>query len=93
MIKKNKPASVEQKDGFVEITFSEDMPKDVIKAQVAECQAATCECCTPEFREKVTTFDTSELNENKVKVFGTIAETEVEKNIISCAPKLKNKHN
>jgi hypothetical protein len=89
MINKNKPASVKQKEGFVEITFSENMPKEAIKAQVEECQAATCECCTPEFREKVTEFDTSELNNNKVKVYGTIAEDEVEKNIISCAPNLK----
>ena len=89
MNNKNKPAMVNQKDGFVEITFSDDMPKDAIKVQVEECKAATCECCTPEFREKVTSFDASKLDENKVKVYGDISSDEVEKNVLSCAPKLK----
>ena len=81
-------ASISKKDGFFEIEFSKQMPKDVIENQVKQCQAAKCECCTPEFRDKVTDFDVSELKEGKVKVYGEISEDEVKKNLMSCAPKL-----
>jgi len=87
------PASILQKDGFVEIEFSENMPKEAIAKQVGECQAATCNCCTPAFREKVTKFDTSKLSINKIKVYGTISKDEVKNNVLSCAPKLKEKNN
>ncbi len=90
---KKKQTSITKKDGFVEIKFSKDMPKEAIEKQVGECQAATCDCCTTEFREKVTKFDTSELSSNKIKVYGTISEDEVKSNVLSCAPKLKDKHN
>jgi|LGOV01.1.fsa_nt_gb hypothetical protein len=90
MNKKNVPATIEQKDGFVEISFSETMSKEAIEKQVGECQAATCECCTPAFREKVTEFDASELKDNRIKIFGSISEEEVKNNVLSCAPKLKD---
>jgi hypothetical protein len=89
MRNKSNSAKVKQREGFVEITFPDNTPKDAIKAQVEKCQAATCDCCTPAFREKVTEFDTSDLHNNKIKVYGTIAEEEVEKNIISCTMDLK----
>ncbi|BEP29826.1 hypothetical protein [Helicovermis profundi] len=91
MNEKKLPANITQKDGYVEIEFSESMPKDAIEKQVNQCIAETCDCCTPEFREKVVNFDVSELSFNKVKVYGTISEDEVKGNVLSCAPKLKRK--
>lgn len=40
----------------VEISFSKDIPPQVVEQQVASCQAATCYFCTPDFREKVEGF-------------------------------------
>jgi len=91
MTDKQVPATIKQKEGYVEIEFDDSMPKEAIEAQVSECQAATCKCCTPEFREKVTDFDASDLKNNKVKVYGTISKDEVEKNVFSCAPNLNDK--
>ena len=91
MDKKNEPATIIQKDGFVEISFSDSMPIEAIEKQVGECQAATCDCCTPAFREKVIKFDVSGLKDNKIKIFGSISEDEVKKNVLSCTPKLKDR--
>ena len=51
------PAVVEQKDGYIEITFSDQIPRGMIENQVRECQSGTCECCTPEFRSNVESFE------------------------------------
>ena len=32
------PATVEQKNGYVEITFSEQISRDLIKKQIQQCQ-------------------------------------------------------
>ena len=63
---------------------------EIIEEQVSSCQAATCTCCTPVFREKVEEF-TSTTSEDGVKVTikGDITEEQVKKNILGCAPKLE----
>ena len=82
------PATVEQKDGYVEITFSEQIPRDIIEKQVQECQGRICACCTPAFREKVESFEIVQDQELKVRVTGNISKDQVMENILSCAPKL-----
>lgn len=84
------PATVEQKDGYVEITFSELIPRDIIEKQVQECQGGTCECCTPAFREKVESFEVAPDQELKVRVTGDISKDQVMENVLSCAPKLRD---
>ena len=83
------PATVEQKNGYVEITFSDQIPRDIIEKQVQECQGGTCECCTPAFREKVESFEVVPDQELKVRVTGDISKDQVMENILSCAPKLQ----
>ncbi len=85
------PATVEQKDGYVEITFSELIPRDIIEKQVQECQGGTCECCTLAFREKVESFEVVPDQKLKVRVTGDISKDQVMENVLSCAPNLKNK--
>lgn len=50
------PATVVQQKGSIEITFSDDIPKELIEKQVEECQSGTCGCCTPVFRSNVKSF-------------------------------------
>ncbi len=83
------PAIVEQKNGYVEITFSGQIPRDIIEKQVQECQAGTCECCTPAFRKKVESFEVVPDQELKVRVTGDISKDQVMENVLSCAPKLR----
>ena len=83
------PVTVEQKNGFVEITFSDQIPRDIIEKQVEECQSGTCECCTPAFRKKVESFEVVPDQELKVRVTGDISKAQVMENILSCAPKLQ----
>ena len=83
------PATVEQKDGYVEITFSDQIPRDIIEKQVQECQGGTCACCTPAFREKVESFEVMPDQELKVRVTGDISKDQVMENVLSCAPKLQ----
>ncbi len=83
------PATVEQKNGYVEITFSDQMPRDIIEKQVQECQSGACECCTPAFREKVESFEVVPDHELKVRVTGDISKDQVMENVLSCAPKLQ----
>lgn len=85
----NLPATVEQKKGYVEITFSDQVPRHIIEKQVQECQGGTCECCTPAFRKKVESFEVVSAQELKVRVTGDISKGQVLENILSCAPKLK----
>ena len=35
------PATVTQQDGSIEITFSDEIPREVIEKQVQECQDGT----------------------------------------------------
>ena len=83
------PVTVEQKNGYVEITFSDQIPRDIIEKQVEECQSGTCECCTPDFRKKVESFEVVPDQELKVRVTGDISKAQVLENILSCAPKLQ----
>ena len=85
----NKLVTVEQADNGVELRFSKDIPDKLIKEQVSSCQASTCTCCTPTFREKVESF-TSENTKSGVKVTikGDITSEQVKENVLSCAPKL-----
>lgn len=86
------PANVKQGDNNVIIEFSEEIPNDVVKKQVESCEANTCTCCTPEFKEKVNSFIVIEKNNSvDVKINGSISIEEVKENLISCTPKLKNK--
>ena len=85
------PATVVQKDGYVEITFSDQIPRDIIEKQVQECQGGTCECCTPAFRKKVESFEVVPDQKLKVRVTGDISKDQVMENVLSCAPNLKNK--
>ncbi len=85
------PATVEQRNGYVEITFSKQIPKDLIEKQVQECQGGTCECCTPAFRNQIKSFEVISDEELKVRVTGDISKYQVMENILSCAPKLKKK--
>ena len=89
MKKEKKPAEITQKDGYVEIKFSEDLPKEAIKEQVSECVDETCERCSTEFRENVEGFEYSDEDDSKVKIFGKITKKDVEANVTNCAPKLK----
>ena len=83
------PATVEQKDGYVEIIFSDQIPRDIIEKQVQECQSGTCECCTPAFRKQVESFEVIPGEELKVRVTGDISKEQVMENILGCAPKLQ----
>ena len=85
-------ATVEQKNGYVEILFSDQIPRELIEKQVQECQSGACECCTPDFREKVESFEVVPDQELKVRVTGDISEEQVLENVLSCAPKF-NKNN
>jgi len=81
---------VSQKDGGVEISFSSDIPQDAVKAQVSSCQAETCTCCTPVFRENVESFTSMESADGmKVMIKGDITEDQVKENVLGCAPKLR----
>ena len=86
----NQIATVEQKNGFVEITFAEEVPQDIVKTQVSACRDETCECCTPAFREKVDDFNLVLGVDTKVQIYGSISKDEVLQNMVSCAPKLKD---
>ncbi len=88
MINEEKSAVITQKDGYVEIKFSKDLPKEAIKEQVSECVDETCECCSTEFRENVEGFEYSDEDGSKVKIFGKITKKDVEANVTSCTPKL-----
>ena len=77
------------KDG-VEMVFSKEVPVETIKKQVSSCQASTCDCCTPAFREKVESFSNEETDDGiKVKITGDITKEQVQENVMACAPKLK----
>lgn len=83
------PAVVEQKDGYIEITFSDQIPRGMIENQVRECQSGTCECCTPEFRSNLESFEIVPDDQTKVRVTGKITKEQILTNILSCAPKLE----
>ena len=83
------PATVEQKNGYVEIVFSEQIPRNLIEKQVQECRGGTCECCTPAFREKVESFEVVPDQELKVRVTGDISKDQVMENVLGCLPKFK----
>ena len=84
--------NVSQKSDGVELKFSKDIPNEVVQEQVASCQAETCSCCTPVFREKVESFTSTSTEEGiKVKITGNITAEQVEENVLSCAPKLAEK--
>ena len=83
------PATTEQKNGYVEITFSDQIPRGLIEKQVQECQSGTCKCCTPAFRKQVKSFEVIPGEELKVRVTGDISKEQVLENVLSCAPKLK----
>lgn len=80
--------NVSQKADGVELQFSKDIPNEIVQEQVSSCQAETCSCCTPVFREKVESI-TSTATENgiKVKITGDITAEQVLENVLSCAPK------
>ena len=86
----NQIATVKQQNGFVEITFAPEVPQEIVEMQVDSCRDETCECCTPAFREKVDDFSLVLDTSAKVQIYGTISAEEVQQNMISCAPKLKN---
>ncbi len=83
------PAKVEEGEGYVEITFSDDMPRKLIEKQVEECQRGTCQCCTEAFRKKVKTFEILPDSKLKVRVTGEITKEQIVENLMRCAPKLK----
>ena len=86
------PAKVTQGVNQVTIEFSEEIPKSAVREQVESCKANTCTCCSPEFKEKVDGFEMIEKNNSvDVKIKGSISVDEVKENLISCAPKLKDK--
>ena len=83
--------NVVQKDNAVEIEFSKDLPEEMIEEQVSSCQASTCTCCTPVFREKVEDFSTTTTEEGiKVIIKGDITKEQVQENVLGCAPKLQD---
>lgn len=82
------PATVQEGDGYVEITFSDEIPRELIENQVKECQNGTCACCTTAFRENVESFEIIPDKELKVRVKGSITKEQIMENILSCAPKL-----
>ena len=61
----------------------------MIENQVRECQSGTCECCTPEFRSNVESFEIVPDDQTKVRVTGKITKEQILINILSCAPKLE----
>ena len=74
----------------VELTFSNEIPQEVVEQQVASCQAETCDCCTPVFREQVDHFSHAITEQGlKVTIAGDITAEQVKENVLSCAPKLK----
>ena len=84
------PAKVIQKQGRVLIEFDKNTAKEVVKEQIESCEAGTCTCCTPEFREQVDSFKIIDKEKNvDVEIFGTISAEHVRENLIACAPKLK----
>ncbi len=83
-------ATVAQKNGFVEITFAQEVPQEIVEMQVDSCRDETCTCCTPAFREKVDDFSLVLEDNAKVQIHGTISADEVRQNMISCAPKLQD---
>ena len=85
----NELVTVKQSENGVELKFSKNIPDKLIEEQVTSCQASTCTCCTPTFREKVESF-TSEKTKSGVKVTikGDITSEQVKENVLSCAPKL-----
>ncbi len=85
----NQIATVEQRDGFVEIIFAAEVPQAIVELQVDSCREETCECCTPAFREKVADFTLISDVATKVQIHGTISKDEVMQNMVSCAPKLQ----
>ena len=82
------PATVEQGEEGVEITFSDEIPRDLIESQVRECQNGTCQCCTPAFRKNVDSFEIIPGKKLRVKVTGNITKEQIIANIMSCMPKL-----
>ena len=85
----NKLVTVEQAGNGVELRFSKDVPDEVIEEQVSSCQASTCTCCTPAFREKVESFSSEKTASGvKVTIKGDITSEQVKENVLSCAPKL-----
>ena len=67
------PTTVEQKNDYVEIIFSEQLPRNIIEKQVQECQTGKCECYTPAFRNQVKSFEILTDQELKVRVRGDIS--------------------
>ena len=82
---------VSKTEDGVELKFSNDIPNEVVAEQVSSCQAATCTCCTPAFRENVESFSSETTEEGtRVTISGTITEEQVKENVLSCAPGLKS---
>ncbi|HFE32557.1 MAG TPA: hypothetical protein ENJ17_04525 [Gammaproteobacteria bacterium] len=83
------PAQITQGDGEVRIDFDPAIPRHLIEAQVGECQAQTCECCTPEFREKVEGFEVDTTGAAvTVRIKGHLSPEQVHENVLACTPKL-----
>jgi hypothetical protein len=85
------PAVITQGDNEVRIDFDADIPRGIIEAQVAACQAHTCDCCTPEFREQVEEFKITKINDGiSVQIKGAISAEHIRENMFACAPKLRH---
>lgn len=81
--------SVHKVDKGVELKFSNNIPIEMVEAQVSSCEAATCTCCTPAFREKVESFSSEKTSDGiKVIIKGDITAEQVKENVLGCAPKL-----
>ena len=82
--------SVYEIDKGVELKFSKDIPIEMVESQVSSCQATTCTCCTPVFREKVESFSSKKTSDGiTVIIKGNITAEQVRENVLSCVPKLK----
>ena len=87
---KDIPAQIVQGDGEVHISFDRQVPAELVRNQVGECIAQTCDCCTPEFRQQVKGFRVDESGQGvHVHILGDVSADQVRKNMLSCAPKLK----
>ncbi|NOX15842.1 MAG: hypothetical protein GXP61_07450 [Epsilonproteobacteria bacterium] len=88
VLAKQIPAQIVEQKGYVEITFSDSIPRELIENQVQECQNGTCKCCTPTFRENIESFEIVPDEKLKVRVKGEITKEQIMENVLSCAPKL-----
>ncbi len=80
---------VKSGQGFVEIVFPHDIPRDGVARQVEECRSGRCSCCTPAFKEKVTAMELLPSQETTVRITGSISREEVMANLMACGPRLR----